>query len=96
MIQRLFGLLLALGLGWLLSRMLRNGATRVARGAAGSAPGPTPQADRGAMVRDRVCNTFLPASQALNLEIDGTSYHFCSAACRDRFLAQSSAGSERP
>jgi hypothetical protein len=39
------------------------------------------------MVRDRVCNTFLPRDRALTALIHGEEAHFCSAACRDRALA---------
>jgi YHS domain-containing protein len=40
------------------------------------------------MVRDRVCNTFLPQSRALELEVGGERHYFCSESCRDRFLAE--------
>ena len=36
------------------------------------------------MVRDRVCDTFLPRSRALVAVVDGREQHFCSAKCRDR------------
>jgi len=36
------------------------------------------------LVRDRVCDTFLPRSRALVATIDGREEHFCSPACRDR------------
>ena len=39
------------------------------------------------MVRDRVCNTFLPRDRALTAVIHGEEAHFCSPACRDRALA---------
>lgn len=39
------------------------------------------------MVRDRVCNTFLPRERALTAVVGGREMHFCSAACRDRALA---------
>jgi YHS domain-containing protein len=39
------------------------------------------------MVRDRVCNTFLPEEKALRVEEDGEEHFFCSEACRDRFRA---------
>ncbi len=52
-------------------------------GASGGARAPL--TDR--MVRDRVCNTFLPESKALRVERDGAVHHFCSARCRDAFLA---------
>jgi uncharacterized protein len=45
------------------------------------APRPLPATD---MVRDRVCDTFLPRSRALVAMVDGREQHFCSAECRDR------------
>jgi len=39
------------------------------------------------MVRDRVCNTFLPRERAVTANVGGREMHFCSAACRDRALA---------
>lgn len=39
------------------------------------------------LVRDRVCNTFLPQDRALTVLIGGREEHFCSPACRDRAVA---------
>jgi hypothetical protein len=39
------------------------------------------------LVRDRVCNTFLPRDRALLGVVDGRTEHFCSAECRDRAFA---------
>ena len=36
------------------------------------------------MVRDRVCNTFLPRARALRAVVDGREEHYCSPECRDR------------
>jgi hypothetical protein len=36
------------------------------------------------MVRDRVCDTFLPRSRALMAIVDGREEHFCSPECRER------------
>jgi hypothetical protein len=36
------------------------------------------------LVRDRVCNTFVPRDRALIGTVAGRTEHFCSAACRDR------------
>ena len=36
------------------------------------------------MVRDRVCDTFLPRARALVAVVNGREEHFCSAKCRDR------------
>lgn len=48
-----------------------------------AAPPPRPLED---LVRDRVCNTFVPRSRALLAVVDGRDEHFCSAACRDKAL----------
>jgi hypothetical protein len=39
------------------------------------------------LIRDRVCNTFLPRDRALLAVVAGHEEHFCSAACRDKALA---------
>jgi hypothetical protein len=52
---------------------------------------PTPDEKRRAisdLVRDRVCNTFIPRSSALMAAVDGETVFFCSATCRDRALSQ--------
>ena len=36
------------------------------------------------LVRDRVCNTFVPRERALAAVVAGRTEHFCSARCRDR------------
>lgn len=41
----------------------------------------------GDLVRDRVCNTFVPRAAALRATIAGHDEHFCSATCRDKALA---------
>jgi uncharacterized protein len=40
------------------------------------------------MVRDRVCNTFLPRERALREVMAGEERFFCSTACRDRAREQ--------
>jgi hypothetical protein len=44
----------------------------------------------GSLVRDRVCNTFVPRERALRARVGGREEHFCSAACRDRARALAS------
>ena len=39
------------------------------------------------LVRDRVCNTFLPRERAIRAMVGGREEHFCSAACRERAQA---------
>jgi YHS domain-containing protein len=48
--------------------------------------GPTPPDRPERLVRDRVCNTFLPPAAALCLDRDGVRHFFCSPTCRDKFL----------
>jgi len=42
---------------------------------------------QGELVRDRICNTFVPRDRALRALVAGREEHFCSTACRDRALA---------
>ena len=44
------------------------------------------------MVRDRVCNTFLPRSRALTERVGSDEHFFCSERCRGAFLAERAAG----
>ena len=55
--------------------------------AAAPVPRQPPAAD---LVRDRVCNTFIPRERALRCRVLDHEEHFCSAACRDRALALAS------
>ena len=80
MIQRLAGLLLLLGLAWLVSRILRVRPRKAPVRRDVARP-------EGEMVRDRVCNTFLPESSALASTIAGETHYFCSERCRRQFLA---------
>jgi len=45
----------------------------------------TPKPKRSTeLVRDRVCNTFVPQDRALVATVSGKAEYFCSAACRDQ------------
>jgi len=41
------------------------------------------------MVRDRECQTFLPRGRALTVRAEDGEHFFCSAGCREAFLARS-------
>ncbi len=45
------------------------------------------------LVRDRICNTFLPRDRAVRAMVSGREEHFCSEACRDRALTAASQAS---
>ncbi|MDH7512170.1 MAG: YHS domain-containing protein [Clostridiales bacterium] len=40
----------------------------------------------GVMVKDEMCNTYLPEENALKEKLDGKEYYFCSRECRERFI----------
>ena len=83
MIRRLLVLMVAaIGAWWLLRRVTRNLAT--------SGPARRQAAPRfeGAMVRDRICQTFLPKSRALTVREGDDEHFFCSDGCREAYLAR--------
>ena len=41
----------------------------------------------GVMVRDRICETFLPRAKALSLRVGDQEHFFCSDSCRQSFLS---------
>ncbi len=79
MISQLFRIMVLAVAGWLVSRLIR-GAVRPA------APERAPTPRTGEMVRDRVCNTFLPRSSALVERVGGETHYFCSERCRTQFV----------
>jgi len=89
-LRRLFFVALAvIGLYIWLKR--RFGAARPARDGqargAGEGAGRRVPAGADRMVRDRICNTFLPRSKSLVLEEGGQQHHFCSEKCREIYLS---------
>ncbi|MFW6140241.1 MAG: YHS domain-containing protein [Acidobacteriota bacterium] len=40
----------------------------------------------GIMVKDEVCNTYLPKEDAIKEVYQGKEYYFCSNECRKKFL----------
>ena len=47
------------------------------------------------LVRDPHCGTYLLPEQGVSARVGGQVHHFCSEACRDRFLAEQSAKQEK-
>ena len=84
MIRRLLFLVLAvMAMMWWSRRVVA--AVRGARPTPGAAPDDRQVKDLGPMVRDRVCNTFLPKSRALMLSVGTEEHFFCSEKCRQEF-----------
>ena len=44
------------------------------------------------MVKDEVCNTYLPQEDAIELNINGKKYYFCSKECKQKFLEEHKKG----
>jgi hypothetical protein len=74
-IVRVLGLLL-------IARFLMSFLKHLVAGYKGAAPARS--ASGNDLVRDRVCNTFLPRERAIHALVNGHEEHFCSTACRDR------------
>lgn len=69
----------------LLARLVLQAVAAFFRGPKRPAAAPPGAAAR--LVRDSVCNTFLPQERALTAVVSGREQHFCSPACRDQALA---------
>lgn len=52
---------------------------------------PSPQGPRtsvpagGELKKDPVCGTFISTATAMQKQVGGETYYFCSAECRDKF-----------
>ncbi|HUU37016.1 MAG TPA: hypothetical protein VMW46_02285 [Candidatus Desulfaltia sp.] len=53
-----------------------------------SRPGRSRPQLSGIMVKDEVCNTYLPRDEAILETTDGEDHYFCSQECRRKFLEQ--------
>lgn len=51
-------------------------------------PPKTANRPSGLMVKDEVCNTYLPKEHAIKEIYEGKEYYFCSKECRQKFLEQ--------
>jgi len=84
-VEFVFPLLLFL----IIRAMLKNlfGGIRSGQRAAASRPqAPTVPAG-GELKKDPVCGTYVSTAVSLTRNIHGQTVHFCSAECRDRYVA---------
>lgn len=52
-------------------------------------PRPSPEIPvQDTLAEDPICHTYVPQSQSLSLEQDGTTHYFCSQECLDKFIEQ--------
>lgn len=86
LIVRLLAILLILRL----AIQFVGGLMRGLQGPARPAPKSTARRDSLAtdLVRDPICNTFVPRSSAIAGRLEGRDVYFCSGACRDTAVAR--------
>jgi uncharacterized protein len=79
--------LLILGILGFLAYTFFTAIIRLVTGGKKAAP---PQKTRQGedMVRDPQCGTYLPRGDAIEKTIGGEKHYFCSARCRDEFIAK--------
>ena|ERR1051326_3358152 len=63
------------------------GSSSAAQSAAQPTPRSAPLPTSDALKKDPVCGTFIAASTSLQKTMDGETFYFCSAECRDKFVA---------
>jgi uncharacterized protein len=78
---RLFFIVVVLYIAYFLFRVYRS-LTR-----AGTKPSPPPRIE-GEMVKDDVCNTYIPREEAIREVRDGREVFFCSEECRRKSRAR--------
>ena len=83
--RQLLFLVLIIGLGYLLVQLLFS-KRRAPRETGRQAP--TAIAEE--MVRDPVCQLYLPRSEAIRRRVQGREHFFCSPGCLDKFLVRRS------
>jgi uncharacterized protein len=78
-------LVLTVALGYLISQLLFS-KRRVRQETGRQAPGAVAEE----MVRDPVCQLYLPRAEAIRRKVRGREYFFCSPGCLDKFLVRRS------
>jgi hypothetical protein len=74
----------------LLFLMLRASVHAFLRGLrGGSHPGPTRRAGLDELVKDPVCETYIPRRKAITRGSGPATRYFCSAACADKYAVHS-------
>jgi len=89
LLMGLLRFLLVLVVVRLVGRLIGH-AVRSASSSPARRPAEAPPQAAEVLVRDRVCNTFVPKSRAVRAVIGGHEEFFCSPACRDRAGARAS------
>ena len=84
--RQLIILALIVALGYLIYQLL-SPKRRILRQETGR---DAPQAITEELVRDPVCQLYLPRSEAIRRTVQGREHFFCSPGCLDKFLVRRS------
>jgi YHS domain-containing protein len=96
MFRAIFELLLTVVVLWVVRSVmgivLRGFSQAMKPGAPGAAPPngarPGPQVPlSGELKKDPVCGTYISAATSIKEKVGGETLHFCSAQCRDKYVA---------
>lgn len=94
MIRNLFRFLIAIlvvaFVRYVIAQISKVFSSSAAPSAAQAPPrAPAASTSGGELHRDPICGTFVSEAASLTSSADGATVYFCSANCRDRFLAGS-------
>ena len=89
MVSLLIRLLALAGLLWTGKQVAHQVSSAVRPGSRKSDNDSTAPSVENEMVRDPVCQTYIPKSLAIQKTIDGKTVYFCSHACATQFITQS-------
>ena len=85
--RRILGLLILIVTFALMLRHLARRAFGAVRRDSGSRRSAAGQTRHGELVRDKVCNTFLPSEKALRRSSSDGILYFCSEECLERYTS---------
>jgi uncharacterized protein len=82
-------LLLLIAVGYLGYKVLKSLLTQGPSHSRNVSSKPSDQID-DVMVKDPFCGTYFARNQGVHLKSGGEDLYFCSAECRDKYLAEAS------
>lgn len=88
MVSLLIRLLALLGLLWTGKQVVHQVSSTFRPDQSGKKATPSDQEVADEMVRDPICQTYIPKSLAIQKTLRGETYYFCSNECASKFSEQ--------